>query len=85
VSEAPKAGTKLKDDGSGVEAIVVKPPSEAGLGIGPSSGEGVVLGKRYTCETCAAEVLITKGGDGALSCHGAAMVIAQPKTLPSSD
>jgi hypothetical protein len=85
VSDAPKAGTKLKDDGSGVEAIVVKPPSEAGLGIGPSAGEAVVLGKRYTCETCGAEVLITKGGDGQLSCHGAAMVIAQPKTLPSSD
>jgi hypothetical protein len=64
---------------------VVKPPTEAGLGIGPAAGDPVVLGKRYTCETCGAEVLITKGGDGQLSCHGAAMVVAQPKTLPSSD
>lgn len=81
--DAPKAGTKLQDPGTGVEAIVVKPPSEAGLEMGP--GGPVALGKRYTCETCGAEVLITKGGDGALRCHGAEMEMAQPKTLPSSD
>ena len=27
------------------------------------------LGKRYVCETCEAQVLITKGGEGTLSCH----------------
>lgn len=81
--DAPKAGTKLQDPTSGVEAIIVKPPSDAGLEI--AGGEASVLGKRYSCGTCSAEVLVTKGGDAGLQCHGAAMVIAQPKTLPSSD
>lgn len=80
---APKAGTKLLDSGSGVEAIVVKPPSEPGLEI--AAGESSVLGKRYTCGRCNAEVLVTRGGDAGLRCHSAAMVLAQPKTLPSSD
>jgi hypothetical protein len=82
VSEVPKAGTKLQSD-VGAEAIVVKPPSEGGLDF--RGGGPVVLGKRYTCETCNAELLITKAGDAELVCHGAAMVVAQPKTLPSSD
>ena len=43
------------------------------------------LGKRYQCATCEATVLVTKAGDGALSCHGAPMEIAQAKPLPSSD
>jgi hypothetical protein len=85
VSDAPKAGAKLKDEASGVEAIVVKPSPEPGLEIGPSEGEPVTLGKRYTCEACGAEALIIKGGQGQLSCHGVAMVVAQPKILPSSD
>ena len=81
MSEVPKAGTKLQAE-AGAEAIVVKPPSEA---IEFRAGGPVVLGKRYTCETCSAELLITKAGDAELVCHGAAMVVAQPKTLPSSD
>jgi len=80
--DAVKAGTKLQS-GSGAEAIVVKPPAGGDLGL--VAGGPVVLGKRYTCETCGAEVLITKGGDGELQCHGTTMVIAQPKSLPSSD
>jgi hypothetical protein len=43
------------------------------------------LGKRYQCSTCEATVLITKAGDGELSCHGQPMEIAQAKPLPSSD
>jgi hypothetical protein len=43
------------------------------------------LGKRYVCETCEAQVLITKGGDGTLSCHDQPMALMQPKPLPSSD
>jgi hypothetical protein len=77
-----KAGEKL-EDASGAAAIVVKPPADGDVTF-QSSGE-VVLGKRYTCETCGAELLITKGGGAELVCHGTPMVIAQPKTLPSSD
>lgn len=80
--DAPKAGTKLQA-GSGAEAIVVKPPSEAGLDF--RDGGPVVLGKRYTCESCGAEVLVTKPGGSELVCHGSAMTLAKPKTLPSSD
>jgi hypothetical protein len=43
------------------------------------------MGKRYTCAECEATVLVTKAGDGVLSCHGEAMEIAQAKPLPSSD
>jgi hypothetical protein len=43
------------------------------------------MGKRYTCAACEATVLVTKAGEGTLSCHGQAMEIAQAKPLPSSD
>jgi hypothetical protein len=81
VSEVPKAGTKLQSE-AGAEAIVVKPPSEP---VEFRAGGSVLLGKRYTCESCGAELLITKAGDAELVCHGAVMGIAQPKALPSSD
>jgi desulfoferrodoxin-like iron-binding protein len=44
-----------------------------------------LLGKRYTCPVCEATVLVTKAGEGALSCHGQPMEVAQAKPLPSSD
>lgn len=31
-------------------------------------------GKRMKCETCGVEVVITKGGDGTLVCHGSTLV-----------
>jgi desulfoferrodoxin-like iron-binding protein len=43
------------------------------------------LGKRYQCTECGAQVLVTKGGEGTLECHGQPMEIMQPKPLPSSD
>jgi desulfoferrodoxin len=43
------------------------------------------MGKRYVCSVCEATVLVTKAGDGELSCHGQAMEIAAAKPLPSSD
>jgi hypothetical protein len=44
-----------------------------------------LMGKRYTCATCEATVLVTKPGDGELSCHDQPMQIAEAKPLPSSD
>jgi desulfoferrodoxin-like iron-binding protein len=44
-----------------------------------------LLGKRYQCAACGVTVLITKAGDGQLTCHGEAMEVAQAKPLPSSD
>ena len=40
------------------------------------------MGKRYTCAECEATVLVTKAGDGELSCHGVAMEIAQAEAAP---
>lgn len=44
-----------------------------------------LLGKRYTCTECGAQVLVTKAGDGELTCHDRAMEVMQAKPLPSSD
>lgn len=44
-----------------------------------------LMGKRYTCAVCEATVLVTKAGDGELSCHGQPMDVAAAKPLPSSD
>jgi desulfoferrodoxin-like iron-binding protein len=46
---------------------------------------GNLLGKRYQCEVCEATVLVTKAGEGELTCHGQPMGVAQAKPLPSSD
>lgn len=43
------------------------------------------IGKRYRCEGCAAEVLVTKASDGSLECCGAEMGQLQPKKTASSD
>lgn len=43
------------------------------------------MGKRYFCETCNAEVLTVKAGDGDLECHDQQMQLVEPKPLPSSD
>jgi hypothetical protein len=43
------------------------------------------LGKRYNCPECEATVLVTKPGEGTLECHGQAMLVVQPKPLPSAD
>jgi Desulfoferrodoxin, N-terminal domain len=34
-----------------------------------------VIGKRYVCDKCGSEFIITRGGDGAVSCCGKPMVI----------
>ncbi|MDO8491995.1 MAG: desulfoferrodoxin [Dehalococcoidia bacterium] len=31
------------------------------------------VGKRYVCSKCGVEVVVTKGGAGALKCHGEPM------------
>ena len=31
-------------------------------------------GKRYYCPKCSAEFIVTKGGDGVLTCHGEPLV-----------
>jgi hypothetical protein len=49
------------------------------------AAEGTLLGKRYSDEADTIELLATKAGDGSLAADGAALAVAQAKTLPASD
>jgi hypothetical protein len=44
-----------------------------------------LIGKRYECEHCAAEVLCTRPGDGELTCCDTTMRVKTAKPLPASD
>ncbi|HEY3723319.1 MAG TPA: hypothetical protein VGN59_08150 [Acidimicrobiia bacterium] len=44
-----------------------------------------LLGKRYTCDECDAQLMVVKAGDGTLTCHGQPMGEVAAKQLPSSD
>jgi hypothetical protein len=48
-------------------------------------GEPVLIGKRYTDEDGAVELLCTKPGDGPLAIGGITLVVKGAKPLPSSD
>jgi desulfoferrodoxin-like iron-binding protein len=39
-------------------------------------------GKRYVCSTCGSELLVTRGGEGALSCCGQPMQIRGAAVAP---
>ena len=43
------------------------------------------IGKRFKCESCGSEALVTKAGDGELQCCGAAMEMVVPKKTASAD
>ena len=45
----------------------------------------VAVGKRYSDEAGAIELLITKGGVGTITCNGEALDVKSAKPLPSSD
>jgi hypothetical protein len=56
-------------------------------GLAPESGydEGSLLGKRYTDETGALELLCTKAGACSLSLGETVLQVKEAKPLPSSD
>jgi hypothetical protein len=58
---------------------------QAGLAIKPELETGSLLGKRYTDDGEAIELLVTKAGSGTLCLAGASLDIKQSKPLPSSD
>jgi desulfoferrodoxin-like iron-binding protein len=76
-------GSKFEDP-SGIAAIVVRAGAGMSLSVDPS-GPAAVLGKRYQCAECGAEVLVSSAGAGTLLCHGAPMKMAGPRQLPSAD
>ncbi len=43
------------------------------------------LGKRFVCEACGTETLVTKPGEGTASCCGEEMQPKETKPLPSAD
>ncbi|WP_436776560.1 hypothetical protein [Yinghuangia sp. YIM S09857] len=43
------------------------------------------LGKRHTCATCGAEVLVIKAGTAVPHCDSLEMALAATRQLPSSD
>ncbi len=45
----------------------------------------IQIGKRYRCEGCSTEVLVTKPSDTALACCGADMALVEPKKTASAD
>lgn len=45
----------------------------------------IQVGKRYRCESCSTEVLVTKPSDTILSCWGEAMPMLEPKKIGSAD
>jgi hypothetical protein len=59
-------------------------PSEK-LPVEPGFDEGTKIGKRYTDEAGALELLCTKGGAGSLSIADVRLQLKDAKPLPSSD
>lgn len=51
----------------------------------PDAAEGTLLGKRYSNPEDTVELLATKGGAGSIAIDGAALSVAEAKTLPASD
>jgi predicted RNA-binding Zn-ribbon protein involved in translation (DUF1610 family) len=55
----------------------------------PSSVQGepnlLQVGKRYQCQSCGTELLITKPSDGELACCQKPMELLQPKQTASAD
>ena len=57
----------------------------AGITIDPALSGGTQLGKRYTDESGALEILVTKRGDGTLADADRPLPLKEAKPLPSSD
>lgn len=69
---------------SGGEVIVTQ-GGDGSISIA-EDGDGLALGKRYTCETCGTQSLVTKPRDtGSPTCCDAPMALQEPKELASSD
>lgn len=43
------------------------------------------VGKRYRCDECGSEALVTKASQGGLTCCEAEMQLQQPKKTASAD
>jgi hypothetical protein len=68
----------------GVE-LVDGTAARPGDGHGTPSGQGTLVGKRYSDETSGLEVLCAKAGPGAVAADQRDLTIKGAKPLPSSD
>jgi hypothetical protein len=82
VVRAPGGDTDLRCGGSPMTPAGDGAPE--GAPVAPHDG-GTLVGKRYTTDDDAVEVLCTKPGEGSLSTGDVAMTIKGAKPLPSSD
>lgn len=57
----------------------------AGLSLDPALSGGTQLGKRYTDDSGALEILVTKRGEGTLADGDRPLPLKEAKPLPSSD
>ena len=80
-----KASASLDDlRCGGAPMVALGAELSGGATLDPAFAGGAVMGKRYVDET-GAEVLVTKGGVGALSVGGTLLRVKESKTLPASD
>jgi hypothetical protein len=84
---AYRVGENISDVILGVDLLVLKVPSaDAHVRIAPSS-QPLLLGKRYRCDVCEGEFLVSKAGAATASCHGTELSIkaawpCPPRTDP---
>ncbi len=78
-----KPGEKVPFEDLGIEIIITK-GGEGNITAQPG-GDGLLVGKRYECESTGIQVLVTKMGDATLWCNGAPMTLQEPKKTKSAD
>jgi hypothetical protein len=94
-------GKRLRGKVSDTEIIVVRPPatpvelscggqpmtaiSATGAAASSSTGNDIVLGKRYVDADTGLEVLCTKAGQGVLTADGRQLTVKAAAALPASD
>jgi hypothetical protein len=66
-------------------ALVEVTAERAGTGHDDASGDGTLVGKRYSDEASGLELLCAKAGPGALAADGRDVLVKGAKPLPSSD
>ena len=78
-----KPGEKVPFEDLGIEIIVTK--GGDGDITAQAGGDGLMVGKRYECETTGIQVLVTKPGAATLLCNSEPMALQEPKKTKSAD
>jgi len=69
----------------GAPTVPVGDPSAHQGGVEVDLSGGTLLGKRYTDDDGAVEILCTKPGEGTLTYDGQVLTLKETKPLPASD